>query len=717
MDGKINRILIPLLLLILFSIGSKTIGPGQAVADDSDFPVGPNLPTGLHSQYHAFLPIISIEPTGWIGPYGGTITSVAIDPTNPQVIYAGSFGSGVFKSIDGGNSWLSANDGLANPYIYSLAIDPAQSNNLFAGTFHSQVYKSQDGGKTWTWSGSGMQDQAVVYSIAVDPTNPARVYACTRGLSTNGHEPWNGVVYRSIDAGQTWIPSLQEVGGPGLEDWAYSVAVNPNLPYQVFIATHQSGPYRSDNYGANWFAISQGINDYSGRAIVISPQVQHAGLLFYGVWHFDTIYKTLNGGGNWTLSNYNYPNVEVYSLALDPYSADTVYMATFTHGLMRSLNGGGTWNLAGLQSDQLYSIVINPFFTTNLFAGTGGDGLYRSLDSSTSWQRSINGISNANVSAVVQSPIAPNILYASVYGAGVFQSFNRGQSWHEFNNGLGDLFVHDLAMYPFNPYLLYALTDTGGLYQNDFSGAGWIRINGGLPLTQTPLPAFSPDHPFATLEMLEAFANPQPILPDNQSVSTNLLKMVYAPSNAQIAYIGTRGYGVYRSVNAGLNWQSAGLGGETIHGLAVDIMDQNIIYAATEYSGSLKTSTNGGIDWYYASLPAYFYSVIASPTETGVAYVGTDMGVYRYQSGSWTAMGLSDKAILSIAVDPFHPGVFYAGTSSGAYYSTNYGATWNDVASQLQNQVIQSIRIDLYNPNAVYFTTKTHGVYLALITL
>lgn len=663
-----------------------------------------------------FLPIISYNYTGWIGPYGGTITSIAIDPSNPQVIYAGSYGSGVYKSIDGGNNWRSAINGLINQYVYSLAIDPAHSNTIYAGTYHSQVYKSLDGGNSWSWSGNGIQDQAVVYSIAVDPSTPTRVYACTRGSSTNGTAPWNGIVYRSTDSGQTWIPSLTNVGGSSVKDWAYSLVINPNYPYQVFTATHESGPYRSDNYGANWYAISHGINDLSGRAIVISPQLQFSGLLFYGVWHFDTVYKTLNGGQNWTLSNHNYPSVEVYNIALDPYSADTVYLATFTHGLMRSLDGGDNWDFAGLQTDQLYSIVINPFFTTNLFAGTNGDGLFRSLDSSASWQRSTSGILNANVTAVVQSSIDPNILYASLYGAGVYQSFNRGQSWQEINYGLGDKFVHDLVLNPVNQYLLYALTDTGGLYQNDFSGAGWIKINGGLPLSQTLIPAFSPDHPFATLDMQESFAHPPTILPDNQSVSTNLLKMVYAPSDAQIAYIGTLGKGVYRSTNGGLNWQPAGLGWETILSLAVDAVDPDTIYAATEISGSLKISTNGGIDWNYANLPVSFYSVAASPTEAGVAYAGTSMGVYRYQSGGWTAMGLSDKTITSIAVDPVHPGVFYAGTSSGAYFSKDYGATWKFVDNKLQDQVIQSIRIDRHTPNAVYFSTKTHGVFLALIT-
>ncbi len=78
-------------------------------------------------------------------------------------------GVGVYKSMDGGLNWQSANHGLTNLYINSLAIDPTHPSTLYAGTYHNQVYKSQDGGNSWIWSGTGMQDQAIVYTIAIDP--------------------------------------------------------------------------------------------------------------------------------------------------------------------------------------------------------------------------------------------------------------------------------------------------------------------------------------------------------------------------------------------------------------------------------------------------------------------------------------------------------------------------------------------------------------------
>ena len=96
-------------------------------------------------------------------------------------------------------------------------------------------------------------------------------------------------------------------------------------------------------------------------------------------------------------------------------------------------------------------------------------------------------------------------------------------------------------------------------------------------------------------------------------------------------------------------------------------------------------------------------------------YAGTNIGVYSYQSGTWSALGLSDKSVTSIAADPTRPDVIYAGTTDGAYYSVDNGVNWNSVDDILRGFTILSINIDPTNPNVVYFSTKTHGVYLAVI--
>jgi photosystem II stability/assembly factor-like uncharacterized protein len=697
MPSKIKRILIPTILACLFLVASYLSSTGQSITTT------------------AYLPLVSHNQSSWIGPNGGYITSIAIDPSNPQLVYTASWGTGVFKSQDGGQNWLPSNRGLGSLFINSLAIDPIQPATIYAGTYRNQLYKSIDSGNTWVWSGTDMQDQATVYAIAIDPVSPNTVYAATRGISNNGNPPWNGVVYRSVNAGQTWSPVLQDVGGDDVQDWVYSLAVSPFNNNNVYAATHEHGPYHSSTYGDSWHPIHDGINDDSGRAIVISPEYRDSTTIYYGVWHFDTLYKSIDGGNDWFLANHGIAFNKVYNLAIDPLNTDHVYLATFSHGIIKTLDGGLVWQPAGLQDDLIYSISIDPITSSTLYAGTAGDGLQKSLDGGMSWQPSYKGIENAMATSVLVSPSDSKRLFTSIYGAGVYQSTDHGQTWIAMNSGLDDKFVHSLVLDPAQPGVIFALTDSSGLFKVDASsGSDWTKVGLGLPLSQVHLPAYSEGHPFATHEMQEWNSSPESTRLADQAASVNLLVMSFAPSNPQTAYLGTGGSGVYRSDNGGVNWSPAGLGGETIQSLAVDQTDADLVYAATGTPGSLKISLDGGDSWTDASLPVTFYSLATSPTTPGTLYAGTSSGLYTYEAGSWTQLGLADHAVTALAVDPSHSSRIYAGTGdNGAYISKDAGLSWDSVDRNLTAIIVQSIQIDPNFPNYIYFSTKTHGVFLS----
>jgi ligand-binding sensor domain-containing protein len=157
------------------------------------------------------------------------------------------------------------------------------------------------------------------------------------------------------------------------------------------------------------------------------------------------------------------------------------------------------------------------------------------------------------------------------------------------------------------------------------------------------------------------------------------------------------------------------LGGESILSLAVDLTNRDLVYAATEISGSIKISTNGGGSWVDSYLPVTFYSLAASPLDPSVLYAGTSNGIYRYQSGTWSALGLSGQIVTSLAINPAQPGLIFAGTTSGAYYSVDGGLFWKYVNENLRNYTIQSISFDRTIPNLVYFSTSTHGIFLVSI--
>ena len=124
-------------------------------------------PVGI---YPLFLPLVSnFDKVNWIGPEGGHIIAVEINPENALNLYAGTWGSGMYRSDDGGFTWRLINSGLDNLYIYSLAIDPGSTNTIYAGTYGDGVYKSVDGGMIWSQTGPGLNQDAIVYAIAIDP--------------------------------------------------------------------------------------------------------------------------------------------------------------------------------------------------------------------------------------------------------------------------------------------------------------------------------------------------------------------------------------------------------------------------------------------------------------------------------------------------------------------------------------------------------------------
>ena len=159
-----------------------------------------------------------------LGPEGGHIVKLAIDPNDSAVLFAGTWGSGMYKSTDAGAQWMLINDGLDNLFINTVAIDPVTPSTIYIGTQTDGVYKSINGGLSWAAARSGLNQDAIVYSIAIDPLDPRILYAGTR--TPGGVPPYGGGVYKSVDGAASWQPANSGLG----EDWVYEVAVHPRIP-------------------------------------------------------------------------------------------------------------------------------------------------------------------------------------------------------------------------------------------------------------------------------------------------------------------------------------------------------------------------------------------------------------------------------------------------------------------------------------------------------
>ena len=207
----------------------------------------------------------------FIGPYrGGRVVAVAGIPGDTRAAYFGAVGGGIWKSPNAGLTWEPIFDGQPVASIGAIAIAPSNPNIIYAGTGESDirsdlssgdgVYKSIDGGKSWT--NIGLRDSRQISRIAVDPRNPDVVFVAALGHAYGPNEERG--VFKSTDGGKTWSKVLYKGPEIGASDLTMASA-NPNLlfagmwhavrpPWSTYAPVEGpgSGLYRSTDIGATW---------------------------------------------------------------------------------------------------------------------------------------------------------------------------------------------------------------------------------------------------------------------------------------------------------------------------------------------------------------------------------------------------------------------------------------------------------------------------------
>jgi uncharacterized repeat protein (TIGR01451 family) len=316
------------------------------------------------------------------GLTASTASSVTIDPGNSNTIYAGT-NYGVFKSIDSGSSWVLTGGTPpvnAPPAATVVAVDPTNSATIYVGASNG-IYKSTDGGTVYTQKNTGFFSSSVL-AVAINPTTPTTIYA---GTQLN---PW-----RSTNGGDTWTPITTGITGGSVR--VNDIVIDPSDPAIVYIATNH-GLFKSTDGGTSWSALNQANFSFvEFRALTIdalNPQTLYAGS---GVGA-ESMYKTIDGGANWTVSStgltYTFGgltlNPLVNSIAVDPVTTTTVYVATSGGALYKSTDAGGHWspsNTSFLNSIAL-DVVIDRNNPATVYAATsiGGDAFAVRLNPSGS---------------------------------------------------------------------------------------------------------------------------------------------------------------------------------------------------------------------------------------------------------------------------------------------------------------------------------------------
>lgn len=577
--------------------------------------------------------------------------ALAVDPTNPNIVYAGTgeanyanhsrYGLGLFKSVDGGDSWNQlAESTFAGRCFSSLVIDHQNPSTLYAAITRAGgfpelagakqhpgatgplgVWRSDDGGESWGQLTNGLPNLSAT-SIVMDPTDSSILYA---GIGRIFGHADNGI-YRTINGGASW----SRVPGAGLPtDWAsigrITVAVAPSDASRLYAlitnAANESGGnatirggYRSDDGGATWTLLNVPSNLQATYGWFLSVVGVHPtnpdAVLMGGV----SLVRSTNAGANW--QTVTPPHVDMHALVWD---AAGRLLCGNDGGVHRTTNLGTSWTSLndGLGTMQLYAgISTHPLDELIVLGGFQDNGTNVRRTDTLYWEHQLGG--DGGWTQIVQ-PV-PNRWYAEFQG-------------------------------------------TGNLYRTVNSGGSWIGARSGIPGTDRNcfLPPYVVDPRddqrmlYATQRIFETLnrgTNWAPISGDLTNGAGAIRALAISPSDGDIVYAATNDGNVLRSDDSGFNWtllKSDNPGWPRVtRELFVDPGDPLTVYLAGAVFGAphVQRSRDGGQTWEIldGDLPDEPVNVVIADVRgpIHVLYAGSDTTVYRSLDDgySWRRLGL-----------------------------------------------------------------------------
>jgi hypothetical protein len=180
-------------------------------------------------------------------------------PTDPDIIYFGTFPAGIFKSINGGETWREYNVGWLNDGVFTLVCHPKDPNIIYAGTYNG-LNRSLDAAAHWERWDQGWPDEQWVFSIDFDPTDPDVMYACSKNGENEGtgREDFRGTVMKSTDAGAHWEAIT---AGLDPDQEFYKIIVDKADHERLYLATQRQGVQISYDGGTSWQAWNEGLTN------------------------------------------------------------------------------------------------------------------------------------------------------------------------------------------------------------------------------------------------------------------------------------------------------------------------------------------------------------------------------------------------------------------------------------------------------------------------
>ena len=669
-----------------------------------------------------------------IGPFRGGRTRAATGvPDQPNVFYVGQVNGGVWKSTDYGRTWAPIFDTQNTQSIGAIAVPPSNSNVIYVASgegLHRPdlsvgdgIYRSSDAGKTWTHL--GLRDGQQIPALAVDPTNPDRIFAAVLG-HPYGPNTERGI-FRSEDGGAHWKKVLYKDENTGGSD----VVIDPKNPQVVYASlwndrlgpwedrnSYESvggGLFKSTDGGTTWNQLKAGLPDNLVQINVAvsasNPERLYATLSTKGDSGYGSgkglgVYRSDDAGMNWRkITEDPRPAMKIGGGDLpvpvvDPQNPDVVYSTSIV--TCRSTDGGKTW--------------------ISLRGAPGGDD-YQNL-----W---IN-------------PRDPRILLL-VSDQGAVVSVNGGESWSSWYNQPTAQLYHVAATNSFPYQVCAGQQESGSVCISTRGNDGLITFREWHPagIIEYGYAAPDPQHPdivygagrteVSRYDMVTGqVQNITPLPRRDQAFRADRTEpILFSPVDPQTLYYATNH--LFKTANYGHKWEmiSPDLSQErtgalatlpaltveqqtkrmgAIYSVAASYKTIQTIWAGTD-DGLVWITRDGGANWTKITPPGVsawskIAQIDASRFDDDTAYVAVnrlrvdDLRPYAYRThdGGKTWQNISvdlpaDAPVNAVRADPLQPGLLYAGTEHGVWVSLDDGAHWGPLQYNLPHTSMRDLLV------------------------
>jgi len=663
-------------------------------------------------------------PNNW-GLTSGRLNSIAVHPTNPQIILIGASTGGVWRSIDGGTNFAPVSDNHVDLAVGSIAFAKSDPSIVYAGMgdlgngyFGTGVLKSTDAGATWARiSNPTLPPLGTTAEIEVDPTNPNRVYVlqATRTMATSYNNlNLDGTLYRSgfylsTDGGVNWRRTL--AGRPR------ELAVHPANPQILYIGMNlvdafgsvpagPAGLYKSLDGGATWLPapvfIAPSGTTTSDVCVAVTPANPENVYIVSGTRTAISLAVSDNGGLTWTTKPMTGvdPGQFGYNSYIQaaPNSAETIYVGT--RDVYKTGDSGGSWtNLtrnftsADFRYDPFnstshpdqHALAFHPTNSDVIYIGNDG-GISLSSNGGASFVSLNASLTLAQFVGISMHPTNPNISYGGTQDNGTQFRLPDGKGWQEFAEGDGG---HNVVN-PLDPRSVFTTYVYGRIRRWQFNANG----------TRSERPGAASNSTFGEPTTGQRIAFYAPF--ENNGVdstvyfgtyrlfvSTNFADAVNVTSPTWTAPGGTIDLtrGGEANVNCTLTPKPSPCF-DVLSAIGVERrVNAGVIYTGSA-QGRVMVTQNGGADWTEINLPL------------GTEPSGPLAGQTRF------------RFVESLTVDPSNSAIAYVtlgGFGSGhVFRTTNFGQTWTDIGgtpgqpNAIPNVPVSAFLIDPLTPTTLY---------------